>query len=193
MKNLKFLILLLITAFYSCERDDICNENTPTTPQLVIAFFDNTERETLKSVIRLSAYGESLFLDENAMLIPPIESNRRSIVFNSAQGLTRLKLPLILGTEGVETTTRYVFEKDTNLRIDADTATNSNRDIIEIKYIPKLVYVSRACGFKSIFTGLKVTIIPDGANWLQNFEYANTSEDFITVENENQTHVQLFH
>lgn len=193
MKNLKFLILLIIIAFYSCERDDICNKNTPTTPQLVIEIFDITETETLKSVIRLSAYGESLFLDENDMLTPPIESDSRSIVFNSAQGLTSLKLPLIVGTEGIETTTRYVLEKDTNLRIDTNTATNSNRDILEIKYIPELVYISRACGFKSVFTRLEVTIIVDGDNWLQDFDYANTSDNFITVENENQTHVQLFH
>jgi hypothetical protein len=191
MKNLKFLILTLAIVLYSCERDDICTNNTPTTPALIIEFFDVTEIEELKSVIRMSAYAETLVLDENDILVPPTASDNKSIVFNSATGLTSLTLPLIIGTEDEEQITRYALERDTDLRLDTNTATNSNIDILEMRYITELVYVSRACGFKSIFKNLSVRIISDGDNWIRS-SIPGTTET-ITVENENQTHVQLFH
>lgn len=194
MKRL-LLFFLLLTLMTSCERDDICSNTTPTTPTLLIEFFDVTEIETLKSVIRFSAYAETFFLDENNILVPPTESDSRSIAFNSAQGTTSLALPLIFAEEGTETITRYALEKDTNLRLDDNAATNSNIDIIEIRYTPQFEYVSRACGFKSIFTQLSVTIIQDNDDdiWIRQLDYPNTTEDIITVENENETHVQLFH
>jgi hypothetical protein len=42
MKNkIALSVLFLFTVcFSSCEKDDICDANTPTTPQLVIEFYD---------------------------------------------------------------------------------------------------------------------------------------------------------
>ena len=98
-----------------------------------------------------------------------------------------------IGVEGETTTTRYILEKETNLRLDTSATTESNIDILEITYVSEFVYVSRACGFKSVFTQLRISIIDDGNNWIQSFDFPDTTENNIIVENENATHLQLFH
>jgi len=42
------LALLLAVSFWNCEKDDICAETTPTTPKLVIEFYDNANPTVLK-------------------------------------------------------------------------------------------------------------------------------------------------
>jgi len=191
MKYLKFLVLALSVFLLTCERDDICAASTPTTPRLFIEFYDISEQENLKSVPRLTVYGEGLVTDENGNPIEPEVSSSSTLVFNSNEN--NVQLPLRFPTEGEETTTRYIFEKDTNGRIDDSDTTNSNIDIVEITYTPQFEYVSRACGFKSIFTELTITVVPDDDNWILANDFPNTTDSSITVENENATHVQIFH
>ena len=52
MKKIYLLFLIAIT-FSSCEKDDICDANTPTTPRLIIDFYDATNPTALKNVINL--------------------------------------------------------------------------------------------------------------------------------------------
>ena len=40
MKKIILLVFVLALSFSSCEKDDICDANTPTTPRLVIGFYD---------------------------------------------------------------------------------------------------------------------------------------------------------
>ncbi|WP_179346620.1 DUF6452 family protein [Winogradskyella ursingii] len=174
------IALLLVMTLNGCERDDICAESTQTTPRLLIEFYDVTDQENLKSVTRLTAYGEGLV--EN----PPLESNDATLVFNS--NVDALELPLRIGIENETSTTRFILEKDTNLRLDENEATASNVDIIEINYTNIFEYVSRACGYKSIFTDLVVTRELDEDNWIDNINIVTT-----TIENENTVHVQIFH
>ncbi|ARV08758.1 hypothetical protein BTO05_03565 [Winogradskyella sp. PC-19] len=194
MRFYKFSILFLAILFLGCERDDICAEGTPTTPRLLVDFFDATDTDIPKTAVRLSVYAVNLVTDENTGVISfPEVANETTLVFNS--NTDAIELPLIIGNEGEEITTRYFFETDTNLRIDGDTSTNSNIDILEIKYTHDFIYVSRACGFKSIFNMLTATDNPgdDSIDWIQNTVLANTTETSITVENEEATHVQIFH
>jgi len=36
MKITRTLLLILLFTTYSCERDDLCDENTPTTPRMIV-------------------------------------------------------------------------------------------------------------------------------------------------------------
>ena len=182
MKKLKLFILFIAVALINCERDDICAETTATTPRLLIEFYDLANTDDLKSVPRLTLYGEGLVTD-------PIEETDATIVFNA--NVNSAELPLIIGIEGESTTTSFVFEKDTNLRLDTDTTTESNLDTIEITYTSEYVYVSRACGYKSIFNNLNITGIVDGNNWISSIEIEETIE--TTIENENTVHVRIYH
>ena len=52
--NGKLLLLLGLTFLLSsCEKDDICAESTPTTPKVVIEFYDAANPTTAKNVSNL--------------------------------------------------------------------------------------------------------------------------------------------
>ncbi len=174
----------------SCERDDICAETTATTPRLLIEFYDVLSPDDLKSVLRLTAYGDRpdipIPIDQDfsgAVLIDPFGTER---IYN--RNSNSVALPLIIGSEGDPITVRFVLEKFTNFRLDEDTTTESNIDILEIEYTPEFVYVSRACGYKSVFNILNIDFEPDGNNWISGIDIQETR-----IENENTVHVRILH
>ena len=59
MKYLYILVIVAI-AFSSCEKDDICDTNTPTTPRIIIDFYDATNPTVLKNVVNLKVIGDGL-------------------------------------------------------------------------------------------------------------------------------------
>lgn len=183
----KKIIVLAIGVFITvnlqgCERDDICAASTTTTPRLIIEFYDVTSTEDLKSVPRLTAYGEDLVTDPN-------EETDTDLLLAFNENLNVLELPLIIENEDIEVTSRFILERDTNLRLDEDVTTDSNIDIIEVSYIPEFEYVSRACGYKSIFTNLTVNVDSNDLDpWI-----SNIIVDVETIENENTVHVRILH
>ena len=187
LRKVSMLTLLLLTI--ACERDDICAEGTPTTPRVLIGFYDIANQDEFKPVSRLTAYGEDLVLDENGQPTQPVTNSAATLVFNT--NTTELALPLLVGTEGDEVVTRFVLEQSTNFRLDDNANTSSNEDILELRYKPQFVYVSRACGYKSVFTELEVVPISDPDNWIINVVINENING--TVENENTIHVQIFH
>ncbi len=181
MKNIYKLLFCLVICLQNCERDDICAEGTQTTPLLLVEFYDINSTEDLKSVPRLTAYGENL-PDPN----PPESEGPKTLIFNT--NTNALALPLLIGNEGEIITSRFVLEQNTNLRLDENDTTTSNTDIIEISYIPEFLYVSRACGYKSIFTQLNINLEDETNAWISAIEIVET-----TIENENTVHVRIFH
>ena len=165
-------------SFLSCERDDICASTTSTTPRVIILFYDINNPETPKSVRQLSVYGEG---NEENLILPTTDTDS-------------INLPLNFDTEDVPTSTRFVLKKDTDFDTDldddgnADETTVSNSDIIEISYTPEFVYVSRACGYKSVFNGAQISFDSDGDNWIITSDVLNE-----TIENENAAHIIIYH
>ena len=205
MKNIKFVVLFIAIALINCERDDICSYTTSTTPRLIIEFYDTDEPDDLKNVPRLTVYGEGMFTDEDGVTTEPTEASDRivevydesdsidddvSYVFNINTNTIALPLKVDDVPVGEFITTRFILEKDTNLRLDE--TGGSNIDILEIRYSTDLVYVSRACGYKSTFTDLGLTresLIDDP--WITNIVIEESIES--TIENENTTHVRIYH
>ncbi|MFD2914419.1 DUF6452 family protein [Psychroserpens luteus] len=183
MKNIKFIILFIAIIFYSCERDDICAESTATTPRLIIRFYDINNQDDTKLVRQLEVIG----LDENddPFSETPIVSRANSDSIN---------LPLNFQEE-VETITRFQLVRDADFADDTNTTTNHNIDIITVKYTPQFVYVSRACGYKSIFNlddPLGITrdgeTAGDDDTWITSFDITN-----YTIENENAAQIIIYH
>lgn len=179
MNRIKFLILSIATLLFACERDDICAATTSTTPRLVVEFYDVVNTDDLKSVSRLSVYGEGLVTD-------PDTSLDETLVFNT--NTNEITLPLLIGNENELNTSRFILEKDTNLRLDENDTTNSNMDIIEISYTTEYVYVSRACGYKSQFIGLSLNVEADSDLWISNIEIVES-----TLQDEDTVHVRIYH
>ncbi len=166
---MKQLLILLLTAFMlsGCEKDDICDPTTSTTPRLIIEFYNAANPTVLRNVVNLKviAVGQTDTLDN----------------FNAK---SKIELPL----KTTEDVTKY------NFIYNSLDSVNKNEDFFEINYSRENVYVSRACGFKTVFTlndtdPIVVTddaALPDG-NWIQNVTVQTN-----LIENENITHVKIY-
>jgi len=183
MKHIKRISLSLLTLIgfltinLSCERDDICPESTPTTPKLIIEFYNNADPENLKAVPRLRVQGIN-----NSEVLPGY----------NAVNTTSLELPLRTDT----TATQYKLHNNYSINDNgtpnntSDDFANGNEDIITIKYSTEQVFVSRACGYKTIFNNVSLTIEPDNNNWILSRQSVN---DIQSVEDETTTHFNIFH
>ena len=139
-KNILFLVLFTCI-FSACEKDDFCIQN-PVTSKLIIDFYDDTNRETLKNVQRFSIIAEgktdSLFVNKT---------------FNS------ISIPL----NSLTLETRYTLKKndDSGAKVDDKIA------IFTIQYDTEEQFVSRSCGFKVIFNN--VAFSSDTNGWITDF------------------------
>lgn len=89
----KILALLLISViFFACEKDDFCIKN-PVTPNLVLRFYNNTNKEALKKVSNLYVWAEG-----------------KDTIFNNVNS-DSIYIPL----NSIDTTTIYKFAKGTNV------------------------------------------------------------------------------
>ena len=160
-----------------CEKDDICESTTPTTPRLVIEFYDfNASTATLKNVTKLKVksddVAEGIVFDESL-------TNANRYLSNSS----KIFLPL----KTTEETTKYNFTHNFGV------VGSENTDILQFNYSTQEVYISRACGFKTLFT-LKptnpiVTTEPfnSPSSWIKNIVIVKSN-----LENENEVHVKIF-
>mgnify|MGYP000729701490 CR=1 FL=1 len=160
MKKNILCILLFSLAFMACEKDDICL--LPNTPNLIIEFYDSTDLETLKNVERLS-----IWADGNDTL-----TSYKSVTLNT------ISIPL--NTAASETI--YHFKMNNSTGNSADNLYNT----ITINYTTEEVYVSRSCGYKTIFN--EVTFTSDNV-WIHSL----SPSTLTTIDNETATHVQIFH
>jgi hypothetical protein len=163
MKQLSLLLVLSIF-FSSCEKDDICDANTPTTPKVVIEFYDVANPTTLKNVTNLG-------------VIAPGFTNGFEFTATS-----KIKVPL----KTFEDTSILHFIQNGSI----DPTTDDNLDEITFNYSRKTVFVSRACGFKTLFTlntTNPITVTPDSNNWIQSVIVSQPN-----IENEDETHIKIY-
>ena len=164
MNHKLFLFILLLVSFSSCEKDDICAKGTPVTPRIIIEFYDAAQPTVVKNVIQLGV----------------IEPNLTSgLAFT---GVSKIQVPL--NTNQNSTILRFIQNgSDTN-------ASNDNIDILTFNYQRVDEYVSRACGFKTLFylnETNPITLTADSNNWIQNIQVQQ-----INIENENEVHVKIY-
>ena len=88
----------------------------------------------------------------------------------SNESLDSIVVPLNLS----ENFTKYVIEN------------NTIKDTIEFKYSRNDIYISRSCGYKTIFENL--TIGNNTLLWIKDTEILNA-----TIENETTTHINIYH
>jgi len=175
MKKIVFitLSLLLAISFWNCEKDDICAEGTPVTPRLIIEFYDAANPTVLKNVTNLRVQGEGV--DD------PLVFNENLEETNPARFLTngnKIAIPL--------KTFANISEFDFILNhgdVSEDT------DAITFTYDKEEIYISRACGYKTIFslTDNNPNVFPATGYWIQNIEVMQPN-----IENENEVHVKIY-
>jgi hypothetical protein len=164
-KYIKTVLLLIFTvSFWNCEKDDICAEGTPTTPRVVIEFYDASNPTVLKTVTNLG------------ILAPGFTDG---FGFN---GVSKIVVPL----KTTDDTSTLQFIQNGS---DTDTG-NDNVDEIVFNYTRQDIYVSRACGYKTNFTldpSTGTVLTTDADNWIQSITIEQHS-----IENENETHIKIY-
>lgn len=176
-KALVLTAALVAGSFYlSCEKDDICAEDTPTTPSVVVEFYNKDNATVLKTVTDLAIIAvnetDTLPLDNNGTLIGTV---------------SRVLLPLRTNQDVTEY--RLIYR---SRAIDG----TRNEDLLKIDYTRTETYVSRACGYKTTFNltppptvADMITPGADGTRWTatNGISIENTS-----IENETEAHVKIY-
>lgn len=164
-------------SFSSCEKDDICDGNTPTTPRLIIEFFDINNPSVSKNVTNLKVIGTG---------------RPEGIVFNTSTTESKYltngsKISIPLKTDMDSTTYQFI------LNYGNDNATLIDTDEITFKYTRENVYVSRACGFKTLFTlnhsnpYVQTAVPTSKQKWM-----TYISVEKSNIANENETHIEVY-
>ncbi len=156
MKKTLTLLLIAMFSFSGCEKDDICDANTSTTPRLVIEFYDFSNSTVLKNVTNLKVIGEGM---------------TEGIVFNGNGNTVSIPLK----TTENSTTYRFIFNSD---------SPSSNEEEIKFEYTRENIFVSRACGFKTIFSLDKIS---SDLLWIKDIRIEKSN-----ILNENETHVKIY-
>ncbi|MGY0392261.1 DUF6452 family protein [Bizionia sp. KMM 8389] len=180
MKIFKGLFFLVFCLVFSCERDDICTTDTATTPRLTISFFDavNPEQQNPKNVFNFRVQGIG-----NDETVSDLDGFSNSDI-------------ILLPLKTTENSTQYSlyndYEYDDNDTPDdvTDDFITGNEDIITISYVTEEVYVSRACGFKTIFKNVTLTVEDDGDNWIVIVQSVNDNQ---IIEDESTTNFNIYH
>ena len=165
MKKL-LALLLLFTVLSNCERDDICPDSTATTPKIIIRFYDITEQTETQRVLGLQVQG--------------VDSED---IYQAAASTDSLALPL----KTYDNITSFKLHKE--YAVDGNGDITGNEDIINIEYGTEVVYVSRACGYKTIYNNVELSVVDDGDNWIELIQLENP----LTVDDETSAHVKIFH
>ena len=89
MKKIIFLLGFLSIIITSCEKDDYCLKN-PVTPNLILRFYDDSNRKTLKSVDELYVWStgkDSIFSNvKSDSIYLPLNSNTTKTVYHLSNG-----------------------------------------------------------------------------------------------------------
>ena len=166
MKKLRIIAITIciVNLFWSCEKDDICEAGTPTTPRMILEFYDNLNPNTKKTVTNLGIVADGL---------------STGILFDN---VNKIEIPLKTDVD----LTKYSFIFDSK-NIDP---LLRNEDKITINYSRTDVFISRACGFKTVFNLNKSNAIVqdvDPNKWIKEIQIKQQN-----ILNEDEVHVKIF-
>ena len=157
MKKILTLIAVILLCLTACEPDDICLEDTPGTPKLIVVFYDKNQTDTKKSVTDLQLKGV----------------NMERILYNATTD--SISLPL------------NTLARSTSFSITTTQNGNATEDIITFNYDPEDQFISRACGYKTIFTNLTFSTV-NTLSFISTIEILNS-----TISDNNNSHVKILH
>ncbi len=180
-KSILLFVFLAIGILASCERDDICAESTPTTPRLLIDFIDVSNRENMKNVVNLRVTGIGI---DNMLPLDGLDGATRAV--------DNIQLPLRTDSTSTQFILHENFAVNNNNTPDdtTDDFIEGNPDVITVNYETELVFVSKACGFKTVFNNVTITLEEDQDNWIITRESINANQ---SVADENETHFNILH
>lgn len=155
---------MLVFGLSACEKDDICVGGESLTPNVVINLLDRLDPEVLKPAARIAViangFNDTLFFKSTA----------------------KVELPLQINTN--ETTWDLV------LYIPTANDTVYRKDQLKFTYTPEAMYVSKACGYKTIFHEFNAikTTSASADTWIQSIN--RLTNELTTTDN---AHLQIYY
>lgn len=166
-KNIILIITLLFLLMQlSCERDEICLEEI--TPKLIIRFYNENIPNEFKSVPLLKVNIEGIDGDY------------------SNETITTLTDSIAIPLEVANNKTRFIL----TLQGNEIEGTEDNLDTIAVIYTQQDIFISRACGYKTVFNEAGASLVTDDDNWIKGLE---TKNDPLQIIDENAAHVKIYH
>ena len=157
--------MMLLIAM-SCEKDEICLEDN--TPHLIVRFYNQNIPDELKSVLNLEVNIEG---------IEGEYENETITVFTDS-----IAIPLVV----TENRTRFIF----TLPGDEEEGVEDNLDTITLIYTQEDIFVSRSCGYKTVYHDAIITLTQDDDNWIK---FLEPTADPLEIIDENLAHVKIYH
>ncbi|OIQ15379.1 MAG: hypothetical protein BM557_11465 [Flavobacterium sp. MedPE-SWcel] len=169
------VVFAIIASCYlwSCEKDDICADGTPVTPSLIISMY-NKDNQTEKKQGNIQYYMD---VDGVVNEIGPTVTDSLVVPLRTDAEVVKWGFTLITSAAGG--------------------GTNENTDFLEFKYTHDEIYVSRACGYKSLFYlnedttgGLNPELTdndPADNLWIEDVVVIRSN-----IEDENSAHVKIY-
>lgn len=162
-----------------CEKDDICDPSTPTTPRMVIKFFLMSNPSVPIQITDLKIVGEGMGYDNG------VRNNQGNQIWTDSLAYIPLRIQ--------HDNTKFSF-----IRTKGDTIrSNDVIDILDFNYTRTNTYISRACGFKSTFNlygnpTKSPFILNDDedatvGNWIKNIVVQQPN-----INDEDETHINIY-
>ncbi|MFL2630023.1 MAG: DUF6452 family protein [Flavobacteriaceae bacterium] len=139
--NLIIFSLIFFLFYNSCEKDDICLSDTPSSPRLIVRMVDKDD--------------PTLYKLANDLLIKVVDND--SINIKSSDSI-------ILNLNPYKNYTQFEFILNQG-------SENQNIDTLQINYSLNNIYIDRACGYKTsfIFNSNALTLINEKNNWIESY------------------------
>jgi len=168
MKHIfKFSILfIMLLSTISCEKDEICLEDN--TPHLIVRFYNQNIPDELKSVLNLKVNIEGIEGEYDNETIRILTDS--------------IAIPLVV----TENRTRFIFTLPGN----EEEGVEDNLDTISLIYTQEDIFVSRSCGYKTVYHNAKITLTQDDDNWIK---FLEPTADPLEIIDENLAHVKIYH
>ena len=172
MKKIVLLVFVIALTLSSCEKDDICDAATPTTPRVVINFYDFINPSVKKSVSNLRVIGEGM---------------TNPLLFTGSETTSSNTISLPLKTIGTTTTFRLT------LNFGNSNPALVDEDIIKFDYATRQLFVSRACGYKTTYDLNRLNPfshtdpIAENRKWIKLIEVEKNN-----IDNENEEHIRIY-
>ncbi len=164
MKKYSLFIIGVCLLFISCQHNDICIAEAPTTPKLVIKFFDSEHPRRPKAV-------ENFNIRE-----------LNSTPFYYEKPITDTLISVPLRTDQPETSYEFVIFQDSSIYA---------IDTLKFTYDTQQVFISRACGYRDEFTDFNTVFLNSTGtnNWIENINVLRPN----TIKDEKTAHLYIYH
>ncbi len=167
MKKHTTLFIIFLSLLASCEKDDICLEEI--TPKLIIRFYDFEDTSELKKVLNLKIQIEGIDGDY------------------TDESITTLTDSIAIPIKVTDDSTKFIL---TITQIADDETTSENEDTFDLVYTRVDKFVSRSCGYKTLFHNTEIPIENVGGSWIDSIKVIDLEQNIL---NEKSAHVKIFH